>query len=302
MLVYIIIIIIILLLFLILSNNKSICKKEHLTNLEKKYKLAIMAIFKNEQDYMQEWLDHHINQGVEHFYLYCNDPNLNKYPYLQSSHKKYEKYITLIPWVNKKNKGANTIQRQAYTHCVQTYNQEYQFIMMLDLDEFIIHTDKNKKVCDFIDSINDDWYRTMAIKVQRYDFGSNGHIKKPIGNLMDNYTKHEKICSSYKTIANSEYIDTNKNFYGVHDFYYLDKPGKVYNEYFTYKHTGFPNSCKKDNINEVPLVINHYYTKSYEEYLDRCKLWVNGGINTIGYRKDCEKTFKERDINDVQGY
>jgi hypothetical protein len=272
-------------------------KEENLENINKKYKIAIMAIFKNEQNYMEEWLEHHINQGIEHFYLYCNDPNIEKYPYLKNT--KYKKFITLIEWVDKKNNGANTIQRQAYTHCVKTYNNEYQFIMMLDLDEFIVHTDKNKKVCDFIYSINNDWYRTKAIKVQRYDFGSNGHKKKPNGKVMDNYTKHEKICSSYKTIANSDYIDIKKNFYGVHDFCYLDKPGKIYNEYFSYKYTGFPNGCKKDDINEIPLVINHYYTKSYEEYLERCKLWINGGINNIGYRKDCEKIFKERDVNDV---
>ena len=48
----------------------------------KKYNIAIMTIFKNEQDYMEEWLDHHINQGIEHIFMYCNDPNITNYSYL----------------------------------------------------------------------------------------------------------------------------------------------------------------------------------------------------------------------------
>ena len=43
------------------------------------------------------------------------------------------------------------------------------------------------------------------------------------------------------------------------------------------------------------MVINHYYTKSYKEYLARCSLWGDGGINPFGYRSDCEKSFKDND-------
>jgi hypothetical protein len=49
----------------------------------KKYNLSIMAIFKNEQDYMEEWLNHHIKEGIEHFYLYSNDEQMKNYPYLK---------------------------------------------------------------------------------------------------------------------------------------------------------------------------------------------------------------------------
>lgn len=270
-------------------------KKETFSN-HKKYKLCIMAIFKNEEEYLEEWLVHHINQGVSKFYLYCNDENINKeninkYDYLN----KYDNYIKLIQWTDKINKGPATIQRQAYTDCVQNYNNEYDFIMMLDIDEFLVHTEKDKKVIDFINSLEENWQKIKAIKVQRFDFGSNGHIEKPNGKVMDNYKKHENICSSYKTIANSNFIDINKNFYGVHDFNFVNKKGKIYNDYFTYEHTGFPNGCTKEIQNEIPLIINHYYTKSYNEYIKRCKLWENGGVNTIGYRENCKVLFYKMD-------
>ncbi|AYV75799.1 MAG: phosphorylcholine metabolism protein LicD and glycosyltransferase family 92 domain containing protein [Terrestrivirus sp.] len=250
------------------------------------YNLCIMGIFKDEQDYLEEWLTYHINQGISHIYLYSNDEKMENYKFLE----KYKDYITLIPWINKKNIMSDTIQRQAYKHCVDNYNNEYQFIMMLDIDEFLVPINKNK-VIDVINSV--DKNNTKAMKIQRYNFNANGHITRPNGKVMDNYTKHEDICSSYKTIANSKYIDTTKKFYGVHDFPFTDKKGKVYNNYFNYSNNhGNPHGCSKDDKNEIPLIINHYYTKSREEYLKRCNLWKNGGINPVGYRKDCDKLFE----------
>ena len=262
-----------------------------------KYKLSIMAIFKNEEEYLEEWLNHHINQGISHFYLYSNDPNMNKYQYLN----KYTDYITLIEWVNKVNNGPNTIQRQAYEDCVKNYNEETEYLMMLDIDEFIISVIPRTKVIDIINT-NIDNKNTKAIKVQRYNFGSNGNKHKPYGTVMDNYKKHEKICSSYKTIANLSYVDLSKKFYGVHDFPFLDRDGIIYNDYLSYRYNGYPSGCFEDKRNEIPLVINHYFTKSYDEYLQRCEMWKDGGVNTIGYRKDCKKLFKENDKNEISGY
>lgn len=269
--------------------------------LEKKYNLSIMAIFKNEQDYMEEWLDHHISQGFDQIYLYSNDPNLSPYPYL--SNPKYTPYIKLIDWVNKQNNGMDTIQRQAYTHCVQTYSYETQFLMMLDLDEFITPIKSYSRVLDYILSLKPQWDNITAFKIQRYDFGSGGHITKPQTPVMDAYKFHETVCSSFKTLANTDYIDKTTKFWRVHDFNLVpNKSGKIFNSYFGYHETGFPNSCKPNSVNEIPLVINHYYTKSYEEYLARCEMWKKGGINPIGFRVDCENKFKSRDVNEVEGY
>ncbi len=259
----------------------------------KPYFLCLMAIFKNEHTYMEEWLDHHIKQGISHFYLYSNDPRMHNYKYLND---KYADYVTVIPWVNKQNNGAETVQRQAYTHCIQTFNNQYQFLMMLDIDEFLCPTkinNGNTVISIIKDAISNSNLPINSIKVPRYNYGSDGHVHRPSGNVMDNYFTHEPICSSYKTIANAQYIDTNKKFYGVHDFP-MKKGGKIINPQFTYAETGFPNGCKADMINQISLEIKHYYTKSYDEYLERCKLWTKGGVNTVGYRQNCQETFNEK--------
>jgi hypothetical protein len=276
----------------ITSFQKSCIEHMDINYPNKKYNLCIMAIFKNEQDYMKEWLDYHIDQGFDHFYLYCNDLQINNYVYLNN----YKEYITLIEWTTEKNDINGTIQRKAYTDCIKTYNNEYRYIMMLDLDEFVVNT-MGQKVIEYINSLSHN--NVSAIKIPRFNFGSNGHLIKPDGRVMDNYKQREKICSSYKTLANSNYINTNKKFYGVHDFNLFDH-GKIYNTYFSYNNGGFPSKCHKDDINETPLIINHYYTKSYEEYMKRCDLWKDGGVNNIKYRKDCENNFYKNDVNEIK--
>ena len=105
-------------------------------------------------------------------------------------------------------------------------------------------------------------------------------------------------------MANTDFINKDAFFFGVHDFIFskTGKSGKLFNNYFGYHETGYPNSCKPNDVNEIPLVINHYFTKSYEEYLSRCKMWEKGGINPINHRVNCKEKFSLNDVNEVLGY
>lgn len=262
-----------------------------------KYKLCIMAIFKNEEDYLEEWLQHHMAVGFDHFFLYCNDPNLSKYSYLHLP--KYKKHITLIDWTNKVNdpvKLYESIQRQAYFDCVQKYKKNCDYLMMLDIDEFVMPME-NITLPQFIARQRGP---IKAMRFQRYNFGSSGHVTKPKGRVIDSYTKRERVCSSYKTLINTAYLDNTQKFYGVHDFNYLEnKHGKIYNSYLRYNEKGLPGRCEAGSVNEIPFVINHYYTKSKQEYMERCKMWNNGGVNPVAFRKDCDKTFEANDVSEV---
>jgi Glycosyl transferase family 2 len=53
--------------------------------------VCILAIFKNEADGLEEWLQHYLDLGVSHFYLIDNDSTDNFMPIIE----KYKKNITL---------------------------------------------------------------------------------------------------------------------------------------------------------------------------------------------------------------
>jgi hypothetical protein len=98
-------------------------------NSEKKFQLAIMGIFKNEGDILKEWLDHHLWQGVEHFYLVDNNSNDHVMSIL-------EPYIS---------KGLITLHHSAAIHAQKALMnamlrdivvKEAEFVLSIDLDEF----------------------------------------------------------------------------------------------------------------------------------------------------------------------
>src|SRR5690348_2224989 len=42
------------------------------SQIEKKHKLSICSLFKNEAVHLKEWIEYHQMVGVDHFYLYDN--------------------------------------------------------------------------------------------------------------------------------------------------------------------------------------------------------------------------------------
>jgi hypothetical protein len=63
----------------------------------KKYYISACLLAKNENDYINEWLQWHINLGVEHFYIYDNESST---PLVNSINSNYLPYCTIIDFPN----------------------------------------------------------------------------------------------------------------------------------------------------------------------------------------------------------
>ncbi len=94
--------------------------------------LAVCAIFKNEGRYIEEWLDFHLAQGVEHFYLYDNgstDDGLRRLaPYITRG------LVTLIDWPIA---WTDRAQYRAYNDCVTKVKDRVHWLAFIDIDEFL---------------------------------------------------------------------------------------------------------------------------------------------------------------------
>ena len=94
----------------------------------KKYRISICGIFKNEAPFLKEWIEFHKMIGIEHFYLYNNksDDNFEEVlqPYVNGG------LITLIDWPYEQ------AQIAAYQNFYETYRHETQWVSFLDIDEF----------------------------------------------------------------------------------------------------------------------------------------------------------------------
>ncbi len=112
---------------------------------EKKYKLSICTLFKNESRYLREWIEYHRLIGVDHFYLYNNGSRDRSVEILSTYVK--QGLVTLVNWPDiipqdrEGNPGewALSTQVQAYEHAAKyAALGETEWLALIDVDEFLV--------------------------------------------------------------------------------------------------------------------------------------------------------------------
>jgi hypothetical protein len=246
-----------------------------------KHDVAIAAIFKNENSYIQEWLEFHILVGVDHFYLYDNDGGEEAQqilePYVDQG------YVTRHPWTHldgtKRDRATPYKQRNknhmAFGHAAKTYRRSFRWLMKIDIDEFLFPLEGDR-VPPLLERY--DRRRVKGLRIPRINFGDNGHRSRPDALLGEAYTRREPVYSDHKDLANNLFLSANDFTNSAHSWgYRWWKPGRAVCE---------------DEVTQ--LRVNHYYTKSLDEWLTR--------QNTSGGRPMTEQGFvaKNDGRNDVE--
>ena len=252
------------------QNNVSAFKKnkvtnalnEYLNNHKYKYNASVCLLIKDENDFLEEWLDNYWDIGVEHFYIYDNN---SKIP--------VEETISNIKdgfYVDKCNvilfTEYNHMQYDCYENCLINYGQESRWVGFLDTDEFVEFTDGTTDIKDFLKEFESN----LGVWIPWETYGANGHVERPIGGMRENYTK--PIISPYG-LWGKIFIQTAliQRMY-VHG---ADSVGYYYpivtQEYKLLFET-YTDTCNRmeDGENIYPRVkINHYMTRSYQDWVEK---------------------------------
>ena len=216
--------------------------------------LTICMNFRDESEYLDEWLSYHLKVGVDHFILYDNNSDDNYLKILDNYIKK--NVVTLL-----KFKG-NRVKNYTYPNTIKEFKNFSRWIAFIDCDEFLVPEKKClKEELSFFEEF-------AGVRVCTRFFGSNGHISKPKGGVLRNFTKRaedsffkknlvkvivnpkltqEKFCNPhhFDFLNGSKSVDTKKR-----DIVIKDKNSKYY--------------CYDATFEKIYL--NHYWCKSYEEY------------------------------------
>jgi tetratricopeptide (TPR) repeat protein len=148
--------------------------------------VCLAAILKDEDPFVEEWVAYHRLLGVDHFYLYDNDP---RQP-LSEILALHRDYVTVRDWLidhaDPRYPGRNK-QLKAYIHCLEHDAANYEWVTFLDCDEFIVleeHLDLKAFLNEFeaYDSIALNWHV----------FGHNGHYENPPGLVIESLTRRMK--------------------------------------------------------------------------------------------------------------
>lgn len=219
-------------------------------------KLSIACIAKYEAPYIREWVDYHLMQGVDRIYIYDNESPDQMRSILEEYIHRGQVVYTLIP-----GKGR---QLDAYNDAVRRFRFRTKYMAFIDCDEFLVPENAQTTLVETIERIMHKNWRIGGIAVNWRVYGSSGKETKPSGLVIENYlyrgNGNAQGNDCIKTIANPRRI---KSYNHVHyptyfrGFYSVNEDG--------IRIDGWSNPCKETKF----LRINHYFTKSKEEWLER---------------------------------
>jgi len=163
-----------------------------------KYYLSVGAIFKNESHGLEEWLKHYLHHGADHFYLINDKSTDNSVAILQPYIDKGQ--ITLFEVDEPYYMGR---QRNLYNQHILPRLKETQWLLMVDLDEYV-WSPKAVHLSHILRYSNP----LGQIQIDETVFGSNGHVEQPVS-LVAGFTKREPLNrerdKKLKYFVNSDY-------------------------------------------------------------------------------------------------
>lgn len=211
--------------------------------------LSICAIVKNEAPYIREWIEYHKLVGIDKFYIFDNESTDN----LKEILKEYiDNNIVEYHFI----KGSCK-QLYCYSLATKKYKLKTYWMAYIDIDEFIVPVNKEN-----ISQILENYETAGALGINWCLYGSGKHENKPTGLVIENYkyraNDNFNINKHIKLIANPRKI---KKFKTPHfallknNFNIINTENEIVND----------SLSKKISINKIR--INHYFTKSKEEFL-----------------------------------
>lgn len=256
-----------------------------LLKIKKAFKdqLSIVAIAKNEGEYIKEWVEYHLQRGVDRIYIYDNDSTDNMHdiltPYIQDGRVIYTFF------------SGKARQLDAYNDAIAKYRHATKYMAFIDCDEFLCPENPTSTLLEVVESLSRK-RRCGGVAVNWRMYGSSGFEKRQKGLLIENYLYRgdykAKGSDCVKTIANPRLI---KRYDHVHyptyyrGFFNINEDGK--------RLDGWSNSCGDTKM----IRINHYFTKSKEEWIERRSRGKADTTNDLDKRTLEE--FYEHDHNDV---
>ncbi len=241
--------------------------------------LAVCAIAKNEGPYFKEWVEWHLSQGVDKFYIYDNESTDETKevlaPYIQSGVVEY------IDWPGYR------MQLAAYDDCLARHRFDTHWIAFIDLDEFIVPM-QDESVPAFLKRFES----FAAVEINWLCYGSGGQKEKLPGGVMDRFHHHslpEHILNRHvKSIVNPRRV---YGMIGCHEVARMSG-------YTNADSHGQPiTSNFRERVPQQDVIrINHYAVRSFAEFLEK---------QMRGRASGTQKTvpmdyFTRYDLNDIK--
>ncbi len=237
--------------FQLAKHKKTEKKKKHKKKYnQQKYELTLCCITRDEAEYLPEWIEFHIKQGIEHIYIYDNLTIVNLHDALQEYVQQGLIDIISWPYEHDDDSSWGRIQLSCYRNYLQAYGKETEWCAFIDTDEFLFCPD-GKNLREFLKS-----YRGyQELMVCWIIYGTSGVWQAPQGKLIQTllHRGNDHFWLAMKPIVKTRDVTR------IQSMHYFDvrTPSLVIDENFRPLSSIEGGYCPKiQSVNKIR--INHY--------------------------------------------
>ena len=167
-------------------------------------KVALVCIAKDEDNYIQEWLNYYFKLGIDKIYIYTND-----WPYTNPDLR------TKIIRFN-----GDMVQIPAYNNFIVNYGMNYDYAAFFDVDEYLTLTEHNN-IKDFLskyenpNGLSINWHRFHSCGLEKVE-DNNYSVLKRFTRRRAQIDKHIKVILNMKR-KNVKMLHPHHANVGVYD-------------------------------------------------------------------------------------
>jgi hypothetical protein len=208
---------------------------------------ALVCIAKDEDHYIDEWINYHLKLGFNAVFVYAND-----WSYVPNNKDVFVYYIP-----------GKIQQTNSYNHFIQNHGDCFDWVAFFDVDEFLV-LKQHKNIKEFLS----DYDECNAVGINWAIFGNNEH--ETINNnysVLERFTKRSKV----ECLVEGKGKNVNEHVKTI-----VKLPTTTFQDIHT-PHASWYNT-KKELITgsfNAPVdwsvcQLNHYFSKSTEELKIKC--------------------------------
>lgn len=258
-------------------------------------RVVICAMAKNEHLYINEWVRHYVNLGVDKIYLYDNDEidSPNVADFIDNDLKEYVCIIDI-----RGQKGVN-MQHKIYTKFYNTFKDDFDWCLFCDIDEYLFGIQNFKSWL-----MQPKLKNAKQIRVKWKLFGDSGYIRRDMTkSVVETFTKEVKttynraltkkanLQNQAKCILRGGMI--NVKFFSAH-FACFGSQDRMILSMLPSGKWCFSGVTLKEDYKGESVYLHHYMTKSLSEFvaqkLNRNDAVFNTSIPLTYYWRINEKT------------
>ncbi len=230
-------------------------------------RVVVCAIAKNEHLYINEWVKHYLDIGVDKVYIYDNDDKDSDF-IGQYINRKYADRVVIYNYRGLKKEG---LQNIAYTNFYINHRNTFDYCLYCDIDEFLMGVDNIKT-----------WLATIKapqVRIKWRLFGDDDIIKRDTRIGVKDFFKNVITESLTNDLKRKNNLENQGKFIikgGLTDIYF---PSVHYAKKITTDTTQLSclpsgKPCEsgveiKEDYSGETIFLNHYMTKTLDEFINQ---------------------------------